>query len=117
VRTKTRSLIFSAWAGGPRDFKVEAMSGLSFRALADAAASDSKIAGRVTQLLKGISIALYDLDKDPDERTNVIADPNYLDDATKLISQLKEHMTRTSDPQLENFVRAVESLQPKMPLK
>jgi N-sulfoglucosamine sulfohydrolase len=117
VRTKTRSLIFSAWAGGPRDFKVEAMSGLSFRALADAAASDPKIAGRVTQLLKGISIALYDLDKDPDERTNVIADPNYLDDATKLISQLKEHMTRTSDPQLENFVRAVESLQPKMPLK
>lgn len=111
IRTKTRSLIYSAWADGPRDFKVEAMSGLSFRALAEAAAHDPKIAGRVTQLLKGIPVALYDLEKDPDERVNVIADPIYRTDAIKLISRLKDHMTRTADPQLENLARAVESLQ------
>lgn len=112
IRTETRSLIYSAWADGPRDFKVEAMSGLSFRALAEAAATDPKIAGRVTQLLKGIPVALYDLEKDPDERVNVIADPSYRTDAIKLISRLKYHMTRTTDPQLENFARVVETLQP-----
>lgn len=111
IRSKNRSLIFSAWSGGAKDFKVEAMSGLSFRALAEAAKSDPKIEARVNQLLKGIPLALYDLEKDPDERVNVIAEPAYRDDAIKLVEQLKEHMTRTTDPQLDNFVRAAKSLQ------
>ncbi|WP_051946303.1 sulfatase [Verrucomicrobium sp. BvORR106] len=111
IRTKSRSLIFSAWSGGPRDFKVEAMSGLSFRALAEAAKSDPKIEARVTQLLKGIPLALYDLDKDPNERVNVIADPAYRNDAVKLVEQLKEHMTRSTDPQLDGFLHAAQPLQ------
>lgn len=101
VRTETRSFIFSAWAGGPRDFKVEAMSGLSFRAMADAAKDNSKIEARVNQLLKGTPLALYDLEKDPDERINVIADSTYRGDVEKLVSLLQAYMKRTSDPQLE----------------
>ncbi|MEZ0387080.1 MAG: sulfatase [Verrucomicrobium sp.] len=103
VRTKTRSLIFSAWVGGPKDFKVEAMSGLSFQALAEAAKTDPQIASRVAQLLKGSPLALYDPEKDPDERVNVLAEPQYQKDVEALVKLLLNQMQRTGDPQLENF--------------
>jgi N-sulfoglucosamine sulfohydrolase len=107
VRTKTRSLMFHAWADGKTSFRVEAMSGRSYNALADAARGDARIRGRVEQLVTGIPLALYDLTKDPDERKNVIDAPSYREDVARLSRLLLAHMERTADPQTENFKAAL----------
>src|SRR5262249_37405880 len=84
VRTPTRSLIFEPWADGRTRFRVEAMSGLTFRALAAAARHDAVVAARVRQYLFGTHLALYDLEHDPDERHNLIDAPAYWPDVRRL---------------------------------
>lgn len=106
VRTKTRSYLWHGWPDGRRSFKVESMSGLTFKALAAAGEKDPAIKARVEQYLHPAPEALYDLEKDPDERVNLVADPRYRADLDGLRRLLLSHMERTADPQLPAF-RAV----------
>lgn len=103
VNTKTRSLIFSPWASAGRKFRVEAMNGLTFNALAEAAKSDPRIQARVDQYLTGVPLAFYDLEKDPNQRKNVIADPAYAKDVEDLKQSLLTHLDKTGDPQLAAY--------------
>lgn len=107
VRTLDRALIFHAWASPDASFRVEAMSGLSYNAMAEAAKTDPKIKGRVDQLLHGEVLAFYDLTQDTGERRNEIANPAYAADVARMKAQLLGYMERTSDPQLENYRRAL----------
>ena len=86
------------------------MQGLTYPALAEAAKSDAIVHSRLDQYIKGLPLALYDLEKDPDQRRNVIDDPAYAEDRKELTSALLSHMEKTGDPQLAAF-RAV--LNPK----
>lgn len=105
VRTLTRSLIFEAWSDGQRAFKVEAMSGLSYNGLAAAGKADARIKARVDQYIKGAPLQFFDLEKDPDERVNLINDPAYREEIELMKRRLREHMERTDDPQTENFLK------------
>jgi N-sulfoglucosamine sulfohydrolase len=107
VRTKNHSLMFHGWADGQTRFRVEAMNGRSFNALAEAAKSDAKIKQRVEQFHIGTPLSFFDLQKDPDERNNLIADPNHRAEIDRLAKLLVAHMDRTNDPQTENFKRAL----------
>jgi len=107
VRTLDRALIFHAWAGPDANFRVEAMSGLSYKAMAEAAKTDPRIKGRVDQLIHGITLAFYDLTKDHDERRNEIANPAYAAEVARMKQQLLGYMERTNDPQLENYRKAL----------
>ena len=69
--------------------------------------TDPRIAARVEQYTKGTPLALYDLTKDPDERTNLINDPAYQSDLQRLTKLLLAHMEKTSDPQLAAFQAAL----------
>lgn len=111
VNTLTRSLVFLPWSAKGQDFRVEAMQGLTFPALAEAAAKDPAIRPRVDQFLHGVPLALYDLEKDPDQRRNVIDDPAYASDRKDLEQSLLSHMEKTGDPQLAAF-REVLSTKP-----
>ena len=75
VRTKTRSLHVPRLVRRHDGLQVEAMTGLSYNALADAARSDPRIEARVDQYITGTPLSFYDLENDPDERTNLIDDP------------------------------------------
>jgi N-sulfoglucosamine sulfohydrolase len=105
VRTKDRSLMFHAWAGGPDAFRVEAMSGLTFAAMN--ASADPKVRARVKQLVEGEPLMLFDLTADPDERTNLVRDPRYAADVAALGKRLLAHMTKTDDPQAKAFEAAL----------
>jgi N-sulfoglucosamine sulfohydrolase len=107
VRTATRALMFHAWAAPDASFKVEAMNGLSYAALAEAAKTDARIAGRVDQLIHGYVLAFYDLTKDEAERRNEIANPAFAAEVAKMKTQLLGYMERTSDPQLANYRKAL----------
>ena len=98
--------MFHAWSDGTTRFRVEAMSGLSFNALATAGQSDPRIAARVEQFTKGVPLMLFDLTKDPTERKNLIDDPAYRADRERLTKLLLAHMEKTNDPQLEAFRKA-----------
>lgn len=106
VRTKDRSLMFHAWAGGPEPFRVDAMSGLSFSAMN--ASSDAHIRSRVKQLVAGEPLMLFDTAADPGERMYLIRDPKYAGDLAELSKKLLAHMKETDDPQLKAFVDALE---------
>ena len=107
VRNATQALMFHAWAAPDASFKVEAMNGLSYAALAEAAKTDARIKGRVDQLIHGNVLAFYDLTKDESERRNEIANPVYAADVARMKQQLLGYMERTSDPQLANYRKAL----------
>ncbi|WP_309713120.1 sulfatase [Armatimonas sp.] len=103
IRTKDFAYQFHAWPDGTPQFRVEAMSGITFAALKKASESDPKLKARVDQLTVGAPEQLFDLRTDPDERTTVTADPKYQAELTRLRRLLQVHMEKTGDPQLENF--------------
>jgi N-sulfoglucosamine sulfohydrolase len=107
VRTKDRALMFHPWSDGKAAFKVEAMSGLSYAAMAEAARSDGRIRARLAQYITGTPLAFYDLENDPDERTNLIADPRRGPEVERLQKLLIAHMEKTQDPQLADFRKAI----------
>ena len=100
-------LMFHAWADGKTPFRVEAMTGLSYKAMADAAQSSPRIKARVCQYIKGTPLAFFDLETDPDERNNVIDDPRYRPEVERLQLLLLTHMERTNDPQIKSYRTAV----------
>jgi N-sulfoglucosamine sulfohydrolase len=99
------SLIFSAWSDGQRQFRVEAMSGLTFAAMQQAAATDPRIARRVHQYLIGFPMALYDLERDPDQRVNLVNLPQHRERREMMQQALLTYMEDTGDPQLANLQR------------
>jgi len=107
VRTKTRSLMFHAWADGKTAFRVEAMGGLSYKAIADAARTSGRIKARVDQYITATPLSFFNLENDPGERKNVIDDPRYRSEVERLQALLLDHMERTNDPQVENYRKAV----------
>jgi N-sulfoglucosamine sulfohydrolase len=110
VRTKEWALMFHEWPNGKPYFRVEAMGGLSFNALAEAAKTDKRVEGRVNQLLIGTKLALYNERADGAERNNLISDSKYRGEVDQLSKLLLAHMEKTSDPQLENFKKALAEL-------
>lgn len=107
VRTLTRSYIWYAWPDGTTKLRVEAMSGLTFNALANAATTNEKIRARVEQYHSGVVHGFYNLEADPDERRNLYADSSHREEIARLQRLLMDHMVRTSDPQLENYRRSI----------
>src|SRR4029077_4742282 len=101
IRTKTAPYIWNSWPDGKTQFKVEAMSGLSFKAMAEAAARDPKIKERVEQYLFRTPEEFYDNEKDPDERRNLIDDPASRPEIERMKSLLLAEMKRSNDPLLE----------------
>jgi len=103
IRTRTRALIFQAWANTRTRFRAEVTHSLAFRALMTTARTDDRIDARMRQFVYGVPLAFYDLERDPDERTNVIDDPVYGVEIERLAGPLDAEMARTGDPQLESF--------------
>ena len=76
IRTKDHALMFHAWPDGTEEFRVEAMSGITFKSLVEAGRTDERIAARVKQLRIGQPLAFFDEHADAGERTNLIDSPN-----------------------------------------
>lgn len=103
IRTATASLMFHAWSDGTAQFRVEAMSGLTWNALVAAAESNPQIAARVRQFQTGEPLMFFDLTADPSERHNLIADPAAAERIQQLGERLLQHMQQTQDPQTDAF--------------
>ena len=107
VRTREFSYQFHAWPNGTAHFRVEAMAGITFAALAKAGETDARIKSRVEQLTVGTPEQFFDLRTDPDERVNRISEAKHAAEIARLKQRLLAHMEKTADPQLESFRKLV----------
>lgn len=108
VRTDNFSYQFHAWADGENRFRVEAMNGRSYNAMAEAAKTDSRIKSRVDQFVIGTPEQFFDLRNDLDERHNRLTDPQFASEVRRLRAWLLAHMERTGDPELSHLRQAIE---------
>lgn len=108
IRTKDWALIFHAWPDGTAKFRVEAMGGITFKALETAGKTDERIAARVKQLRVGEPQMFFNQQTDPAERTNLIYAANLKSEIERLAKLLLGHMEKTNDPETANFKKALE---------
>ncbi|MEW6306438.1 MAG: sulfatase [Verrucomicrobiota bacterium] len=103
IRTHNFSYIWNAWPDGQTQYRVEAMNGLTFNALARAGESDPVLKERVQHWLFRTPEEFYDISKDPNERRNLINDAAAKKEIDRLKKILLAHMEKTNDPQLAKF--------------
>jgi N-sulfoglucosamine sulfohydrolase len=103
VRTKTRAYIWNEWPDGKTEYKVEGMSGLTFKTFQAAGATNSNIKARVDHYLYRCAEEFYDLEKDPTERKNLINDPKRQGEIQRMKKLLLAEMEHTGDPLLSKF--------------
>lgn len=104
VQTKKSALIVTPWSNGKNRFHgIDSMSGLTFRAMKEAAETNPRIKRRIEQYTIGYPMAFYDLVADPDQRENAIRNPAYQAEIKRLQDILMNYMVTTMDPQLDNY--------------
>ena len=101
VQSRKFAYIFNAWSDGTRVFRNESQSGRTFKAMQEAAKTDSAIAKRVDLFSRRVLEEFYDLEKDPDALVNLIDDKGYQTEIAAYRKRLKEWMQETADPALE----------------
>jgi len=109
------SLVFTPWSDGKLQLRVESMQGLTFAAMKRAAETDPNVAARLQQYTVGTGLALYDLQSDPGQRSNLIDSPNHAKVVETMKQALREYMVRTGDPQSANFDLLLTGKQPVVP--
>jgi N-sulfoglucosamine sulfohydrolase len=108
VRTKARAYIWNSWPDGKTRFRIGAMNTrLSWKAMLEAAEQDPKLKSRVNNFIYRCAEEFYDEEKDPDERDNLIDNPNYQTEITQMKALLLAHMEKTDDPLVRQFRRAL----------
>ncbi|MFM1769590.1 MAG: hypothetical protein RJA22_2119 [Verrucomicrobiota bacterium] len=106
IRTADHALLFHGWADGTAKFRVEAMSGLTYKTLEAAGEQDPAIARRVRQLRVGEPLMFFGQKDSAGERRNLIQDPAQAAEIRRLGGLLLAHMERTGDPETAAFRKA-----------
>jgi len=104
VQNKRFGYIYNSWSNGKKSYGTEGMSGLSFKAMQQAAAADANIAKRVELLVHRVPEELYDFAADPDALHNLIDDPTHAETRKTLRAEMRSWMEKTQDPLLPNYI-------------
>ncbi|MFS0726445.1 sulfatase [Paenibacillus sp. 1P07SE] len=99
--------IYNAWSDQHVRFENESQSGLTFRAMEEAADDDLAVRERVRLFLYRTKEEFYDLQLDPHALMNRINDPAYQERITELRQGLLRHMMESGDDLLHRFEREV----------
>jgi N-sulfoglucosamine sulfohydrolase len=105
VMTRRFGYIINFWADGKTAMTMDSTGGMTFRAMQDAARSDSEIARRVELFSRRVREEFYDFSADPDGLHNLMDDPRYAGEIRRLRSKLEDHLARIDDPALEALRR------------
>ena len=104
--------IYNSWPGeknidppGPlvMDGHMDPLTGLCWKSMKEAAATDPEIARRVEFLAKRVPEEFYDLHHDPWCLKNLIDDPEHRERIGAMRRMVEEQMERTGDPLLAKF--------------
>lgn len=103
VQNEQYGYIINFWADKTPPMRMDSTSGLTFKAMQEAATADPRIAARVTLFEHRVFEEFYDVKKDPGALNNLINEPQYSYDIEHLRSVLEMRMKKTSDPALTAF--------------
>jgi len=106
--------IFNSWAGKTDPMRMDSTSGLTFRAMQDAARTDPEIAARVRLFEFRVPEEFYDLRDEPGALNNLIDDPDYQDEIQEMRRVLENRMHATNDPLMIPFLNRVEDPSPSV---
>jgi len=106
-QTRKYIYIWNPWSDGRTVFKNEPQSGLTFKAMQEAAKNDPAIAARVKLFLYRVPEEFYDVENDPNALKNLIDDPAVKDQVARFRNELSKQMTSTGDPVAERFRREI----------
>jgi N-sulfoglucosamine sulfohydrolase len=95
--------IFNGWSDGQMAYQAEPMSGLTFRAMQEAARTQKPVADRVEMLVHRVPEEFYDFQADPDALHNLAAEPRYKDQVRQMRTDVLAWMEKTQDPLVEAY--------------
>jgi N-sulfoglucosamine sulfohydrolase len=96
--------IVNFWAGRTPPMRMESMSGLTWKAMREAAETDPEMAARVKLFEHRTLEEFYDFGKDPNALTNLIGSPEHAEEIAEMRAALTERMKKTGDPALGAFL-------------
>ena len=104
IHTARDSYIWNVWSDGQTKYKAENMSGLTWRAMLEAAKSDPEIRRRCELYSLRMPEEYYVRD-DAGQRDNRIDDPACRPRIEELRARLQKHLTETQDPLAGAFAK------------
>jgi len=108
VMTKDASYIFNGWSDGKTVFRNESQSGLTMKAMKEAAKNSPEIAARVEHFLHRTPEELYHYADDPDALHNLADEKQHSAELQKMREILLEQMKSTDDPVLPAYRKYLE---------
>lgn len=103
VQNNRYAYIYNAWADEETEFMNESMSGITFKALKEAACHDSNIAERVHFYEYRVREELYDYKEDPDALYNLFDNPDYNGLLEEFRRKMYDYLITTKDELLVSF--------------
>lgn len=107
IQSQKFGYIYNAWSDGKTIFKNESKSGLSYKAMKEAAKEDAGIAARIQLYDYRVKEEFYDFEKDPDALHNLINDKRYAKQINKMRLQLLQNMESTNDYLVDQYKKDV----------
>lgn len=104
VQGKRYGYLVNFWAGRTAPMRMESLSGLTWKAMQEAAKTDRDIAARVKLFEHRTLEEFFDFEKDPDALDNLINSPEHQEEIGKMSAALAERMKATQDPALAAFL-------------
>ncbi len=95
--------IYNFWADHERDMRGDAMGGITWKAMVEAAEDDPEIAERVELYKYRVPEEFYNFKKDPNGLVNLANDPEYADIIERYRAVMLDRMQRYHDPAYEAF--------------
>jgi len=104
LQTARFGYIFNAWSDQKTTFVNESMAGLTYRAMVEAAQTDSEIRDRVRLFDYRVKEELYDFSNDPNGLVNLTGDPDSQDTLRQMRQTMLTFMKKSGDPLLKDFI-------------
>ena len=111
LQGKRYGLIWNGWHDGETTFKNESMSGLTWKAMAQAAESDPALARRVKHYLYRTPFEFYDYGKDPDALNNLIGNQQHAKLVVRYAEELRKLMKKTKDHEVSRYQKSLREIQ------
>jgi N-sulfoglucosamine sulfohydrolase len=103
VQNDEYGYIYNFWADHQLEMRGDAMGGLTWRAMVEAAETDPDIAKRVELYKYRVPEELYNLKEDPDGLNNLVEDPAYAHVLNEFRGKMLEMMKKYNDPAWEAY--------------
>lgn len=103
VQSERFGYIFNPWANIIGPMRMDSTSGLTFKAMKEAAKTDKEIASRVKLFEHRVLEEFYDFKNDPNGLSNLIDDPKYQKQIQQMRDALEVRMKKTKDSALNAF--------------